>query len=137
MTMSRIGTDGKAGAVKMCWKFGTIGVFASVIGAFSLASLSVEAQTQTQVQTQTQTKKKKVATNQSGGAETNRPKTRVTVPARSFLDAGTNVLPGERKFNDYAFPPGYSVLDSSLGPGRDFRRQPLNDPWDIPGSNKF
>jgi hypothetical protein len=113
----------------MCWKFGTIGVFASVIVALSLTSLSVEAQTQT--------KKKQVATNQSGVAETIRPKTRVTVPARSFLDAGTHVLPGERKFNDYAFPPGYSVLGSSLGPGRDFRRQPLNDPWDIPGSLKF
>jgi hypothetical protein len=36
------------------------------------------------------------------------PKARVTVQQRSFLDAGTEVLPGQRKFTDYAFPPGYS-----------------------------
>ena len=115
----------------MCWKFGTIGVFASAIIAFSITSLSVEAQTQTQ------TKKKQVASNQYGVAETSRPRTRVTVPPRSFLDSGTYVQPGERKFMDYAFPPGYSVLDSSLGPGKNFWRQPLNNPWDIPGSLKF
>jgi hypothetical protein len=37
-----------------------------------------------------------------------RPPARVTVQRRSFLDAGTEVLPGQRKFTDYAFPPGYS-----------------------------
>jgi hypothetical protein len=34
---------------------------------------------------------------------------RVTVQKRSFLDAGTEVLPGQRHFSDYAFPPGYSA----------------------------
>src|SRR5215813_953996 len=34
----------------------------------------------------------------------NRPRARVTVAPRSFLDAGTEVLPGERKFTDYALP---------------------------------
>ena len=38
-------------------------------------------------------------------ATTQRPRARVTVAPRSFLDAGTEVLPGERKFTDYAFPP--------------------------------
>ena len=37
-----------------------------------------------------------------------RPPARVIVRRRSFLDAGTEVLPGQRKFTDYAFPPGYS-----------------------------
>jgi len=37
-----------------------------------------------------------------------RPPARITVQRRSFLDAGTEVLPGQRKFLDYAFPPGYS-----------------------------
>jgi hypothetical protein len=37
-----------------------------------------------------------------------KPPARVTVQRRSFLDAGTEVLPGQRKFTDYAFPPGYS-----------------------------
>jgi hypothetical protein len=36
-----------------------------------------------------------------------RARTRVVVQPRSFLDAGTNVVPGERKFTDYVFPPGY------------------------------
>jgi hypothetical protein len=36
------------------------------------------------------------------------PKTHITVQQRSFLDAGTEVKPGQRKFMDYAFPPGYS-----------------------------
>src|SRR6195256_3633026 len=33
------------------------------------------------------------------------PRTRVYVTTRSWLDAGTEVLPGDRKFQDYAFPP--------------------------------
>ena len=32
------------------------------------------------------------------------PRTRIYVTRRSWLDAGTHVRPGERKFNDYAFP---------------------------------
>jgi hypothetical protein len=46
------------------------------------------------------------------------PKARVTVEKRSFLDAGTEVLPGQRKFLDYAYPPGYSptgVIDYTSG----------------------
>ena len=31
--------------------------------------------------------------------------TRIFVTKRSWLDAGTEVLPGDRKFTDYAFPP--------------------------------
>ena len=33
------------------------------------------------------------------------PNTRVYITSRSWLDAGTEVLPGDRKFQDYAFPP--------------------------------
>src|SRR5471032_950847 len=33
------------------------------------------------------------------------PRTRVYVTTRSWLDAGVEVLPGDRKFQDYAFPP--------------------------------
>jgi hypothetical protein len=39
-----------------------------------------------------------------------RARSRVVVRARSFLDAGTEVLPGERKFLDYAFPPTHVAL---------------------------
>jgi hypothetical protein len=67
--------------------------------------------------------------------ESGRVRTRITVTPRSFLDAGTEQLPGESKSLDYAIPPAYSPLQV-LGPGRDFRRQPLLDPWDFPGTRK-
>jgi hypothetical protein len=72
------------------------------------------------------------ATELSSQSAPKKTRTRVVVRQRSFLDAGTEVLPGERKFNDYAFPPNYSVLDSALGPGNNYWRQPLNSPWDVP-----
>ena len=40
-----------------------------------------------------------------------RARSRVVVRARSFLDAGAEVLPGERKFLDYAFPPTHVALE--------------------------
>ena len=36
------------------------------------------------------------------------PHTRIYVSKRSWLDGGTEVLPGDRKFTDYAYPPGSS-----------------------------
>jgi hypothetical protein len=64
----------------------------------------------------------------------NRPATRIVVRGRSYLDAGTEVLPGERKFTDYVDPPGgYSALRNADVFGG-FRRQPLPDPFDLPGS---
>jgi hypothetical protein len=80
--------------------------------------------------------KKKSASKQTEQVASNRARTRVTVQRRSYLDAGTQVLPGERKFLDYAFPPYYSPLQV-LGPGQDFRRRPLLDPWDFPGTSKY
>src|SRR4051794_40985774 len=81
-----------------------------------------------------QTQKKKKGANQ---VTTSQPRARIRVERRSFLDLGTETLPGERKYTDYAFPPGYSPLSDALGPGRDFRRQPLLDPWDVPGMAKY
>ena len=81
-------------------------------------------------------KKKQVESGQSQTGTTKRPRARVTVEPRSFLDGGTEIPPGERKFTDYAFPPGYSPLSEALGPFRDYRRQPLLDPWDFPGVSK-
>ena len=40
-----------------------------------------------------------------------RARSRVVVRALSFLDAGTEVLPGERKFLDYALPPTHVALE--------------------------
>ncbi len=59
---------------------------------------------------------------------------RVVVEKRSFLDAGTEVKPGQRKFTDYAFPPGYSPTATT-----DFTtgnvRGPLIGPWDTSRGN--
>ena len=41
------------------------------------------------------------------------PHTRVYVTTRSWLDAGTEVLPGDRKFQDYAFPPDLGYPSAS------------------------
>ena len=60
--------------------------------------------------------------------------TRVYVTTRSWLDAGTEVLPGDRKFQDYAFPPaiGYpSFARENLN--RPIDRQPLSPPADLGG----
>jgi hypothetical protein len=54
------------------------------------------------------------------------PRTRIYVTKRSWLDAGTEVLPGDRKFSDYAFPPGRSFGQENLN--RPLDRQPLS-PW--------
>ena len=62
------------------------------------------------------------------------PRTRIYVTKRSWLDAGTEVLPGERKFSDYAFPPelGFPSFARENN-NRPIDRQPLNPPSDMGG----
>jgi len=62
------------------------------------------------------------------------PRTRVYVTKRSWLDAGTEVLPGDRKFTDYAFPSpfGYPTFARENN-NRPIDRQPLNPPSDLGG----
>ena len=64
------------------------------------------------------------------------PRTRIFVTKRHWLDLGTEVQPGDRKYTDYAIPPGYthSMIDQITG--RPWTRQPLIDPWDLPGYPK-
>ena len=66
--------------------------------------------------------------------ENGRARTRVTVKPRSYLDGGTEVLPGERKFMDYAQGPTYSWLapTSSWDPNG-VHRYPLPMPCELPG----
>ncbi len=110
---------------------------AVVTAAVAVAALSLGA---SDASAQTQTKKKYVRT-YYGPTQGYRnpnysymagPRTRVFVTRRSWLDAGTEVLPGERKFTDYALAPGYSY-----GPTIDRlyqSRRPLNDtPLDLGG----
>src|SRR3954447_19225206 len=52
------------------------------------------------------------------------PRTRIYVSKRSWLDAGTEVLPGDRKFTDYAYPQARSFgLENK---NRPLDRIPLN-----------
>jgi hypothetical protein len=62
------------------------------------------------------------------------PHTRVFITTRSWLDAGTEVLPGDRKFMDYAFPSPYGYPTFAReNLNRPIDRQPLNPPSDLGG----
>jgi len=70
------------------------------------------------------------------------PRTRVYVSKRSWLDAGTEVLPGDRKFTDYAFPAsgnggiGINAVTNTGGKvGWD--RSPMMQPFQLPGYNPW
>ena len=56
---------------------------------------------------------------------------RVTVQKRSFLDAGTEVLPGQRKFLDYALPPTHTPMDvvQNTGGRVGWHNSPLPGPF--------
>ena len=66
----------------------------------------------------------------------NRARSRIVVVPRSFLDAGTEVLPGDRKFTDYAFPPTHQPLDvvTNTGGRVGWHRSPLPGPFDLPSN---
>jgi len=61
-------------------------------------------------------------------------RTRIYVSKRSWLDGGTEVNPGDRKFMDYAFPPeiGYPTF-ARENLNRPIDRQPLSTPADVGG----
>ena len=62
------------------------------------------------------------------------PHTRIYVTKGSWLDAGTEVLPGDSRFQDYAFPPeiGYPSF-ARENKNRPIDRQPLTPPSDLRG----
>jgi hypothetical protein len=64
------------------------------------------------------------------------PRARVIVVRRSYLDAGTEVLPGERKFMDYAYPPTYQPFNvvTNLGGRVGWHNSPLPGPF-FPSTN--
>lgn len=62
------------------------------------------------------------------------PSTRIYVTKRSWLDMGTEVLPGDRKYTDYAIGPGMAPFDPTR---RSWTRSPLPDPYDLPGYPKY
>lgn len=67
--------------------------------------------------------------------ENGRARTRIIIQKRSYLDPGTEVLPGDRNDRDYAFLPTHSplsVLDNTPG-GRS--QSALPGPFDLPSKN--
>jgi hypothetical protein len=70
--------------------------------------------------------------------ENGRVRTRITVKPRSYLDGGTEVLPGERKFTDYVYPPTYmSASPSASWDPTGTHRFPLPMPFELPGYNPY
>lgn len=67
--------------------------------------------------------------------ENGRTRTRVLVQRRSFLDGGTEVLPGERKYRDYVEGPGGLMPFRSIDNTIFSHRSPLPGPFDLPGKN--
>ncbi|HZP76892.1 MAG TPA: hypothetical protein VFB45_12175 [Pseudolabrys sp.] len=63
--------------------------------------------------------------------EDGRTRTRIIVQRRSYLDAGTEVLPGERKYTDYVLPPNYETF--SVLPGSVNHAGFQNPKWPLPG----
>ncbi len=105
----------------------------AVIAATGLAVTSLAA-----TSADAATTKRRVTTTYSSGnpnySYQSGPRTRIYITRRSFLDGGTEVLPGDRKFSDYAFPPavGYpSFARENLN--RPIDRQPLMAPSDLGG----
>ena len=110
----------------MSMKVFAAGVCAAVIAVAALDVSPAEA-----------APKKRYVTSAARTAPAGRPRARVTVAPRSFLDAGTEVLPGERKFTDYAIPPGYIPLGvvTNTGGKVGWERSPLMGPFDLPSRN--
>lgn len=64
--------------------------------------------------------------------ETGRTRTRVVVQRRSYLDGGTEVAPGERKFRDYVEGPTSQMLFQPIDNTVFSNRHPLPGPFDLP-----
>lgn len=113
---------------------------AQLTGALLAAAAVITIGVATPADAQTQTKRKQVTVDNGrfnyGPRGPNvsyqqGPRTRVYISPRSWLGAGTEVLPGDRKFTDYAYPPGRSFgLENQ---NRPIDRQPLYSDWDLGG----
>jgi hypothetical protein len=114
----------------------TTKTYAAVFCAAAIA-LSSFAVTPSEAQGQTQNRAAKKSSAKKYGpvpVSMAPPRSRITVQRRSFLDAGTHVLPGERKFTDYAYPPTYypgAVADNRAG--MFFDQTALPGPFTLPG----
>jgi hypothetical protein len=120
----------------MTWKFPAANKLAVLLAAVSVVAISFDM-TAANAQSRRQNDDRGRAYYGPNGPNVSYqqgPRTRVYVTKRSWLDAGTEVLPGDRKFSDYAFPPaiGYPTFARENN-NRPIDRQPLNPPSDLGG----
>ena len=108
----------------------TIAVLLSAVAvlAVSFAPLQADAQTRRQARVIDRDAVYGVRGNPNASYQAG-PRTRVYISKRSWLDAGVEVLPGDRKFTDYAFPQGQTFARGNLN--RPLDRQPLNPASDF------
>ena len=97
---------------------GLVYLFALSVAAVTLTSLASPADAQNRRVYRDQTERITIID------ENGRARTRITVKPRSYLDGGTEVLPGERKFMDYAQAPTYGWLAPTSS-------------WDPNGTHRF
>jgi hypothetical protein len=70
--------------------------------------------------------------------ENGRARTKITVRPRSYLDGGTEVFPGERKFMDYAQPSSYmQAAPTAAWDPTGTHRSPLPMPFELPGYSPY
>ncbi len=105
-----------------------LGIAAAALLTVGLSISSADAQ-------QPKRKRTVVSTNSPNVSYQAGPRTRIYVSRRNWLDLGTEVRPGDRKYTDYAIPPSAGDNIGQIT-GRTWSRQPLPDPWDLPGYPK-
>jgi hypothetical protein len=125
----------------MTWKFPAANKLAVSLAAIALVAIGMTPSSAQTTGAQTQTKRQyddrgRPYYGPSGPNSSYQqgPHTRIYVTKRSWLDAGVEVLPGDRKFTDYAFPPavGYPSFARENN-NRPIDRQPMNPPSDMGG----
>jgi len=120
----------------MTWKFPAANKLAALLAAAAIIAVGFDM-TEANAQSKRQSDDRGRAYYGPNGPNVSYqqgPRTRVYVSKRSWLDAGTEVLPGDRKFTDYAFPSpfGYPTFARENN-NRPIDRQPLNPPSDLGG----
>ena len=103
--------------------------------AAAIAAVAVFGATEADAQQQTRRKNQRPALVRTDGPNVSyqRGATRIYVTKRSWLDAGTEVLPGDRKFSDYAFPPGNQSPSDRAQPRTSVRAPLSGTPYDLNG----
>ena len=107
-------------------------IVAVSVAAVTISALATPAEAQRRVYRGDQTERITIID------ENGRARTRITVKPRSYLDGGTEVLPGERKFMDYAQAPTYGWLapTSSWNP-LGTHRFSLPMPFELPSYSPY